>query len=298
MVQVCIAQNNSESPKYKRGVIHVRKKKVQQAAIPVAENEKFIMPMVINRPNLDIINPPCINMPWLKEDWVLKGFPNKAFSREYIIDAMHVVDCENVTLLYYINGDTTEVESQINFNEKESTVTFTYLENETEKILEFDYSLNIQSKKSNMQPPDGSYIAYDTTAVDILLFQKEKFIKYRLIWGKSNDPHSYFPGICKQEEDTVHQWISDQKDSDGFRHKLIFKSCSEIEVQYRNPKKKNRKEGFKVMEKTDGIHIELSRQRINVSDKYFNSEYTLQMKNDQLILENNIEKFTNSVYKK
>ena len=113
--------------------------------------------------------------------------------------------------------------------------------------LIFIFLLNLSplsAQKSGLnQDPESQY----RTAVD--LFQKEKFIKYRLIWGKSNDPHSYFPGICKQEEDTVHQWISDQKDSDGFRHKLIFRSCSEIEVQYRNPKKKNRKEGFKVMER-------------------------------------------------
>lgn len=231
-----------EKKKYERGVIKVRKKKAEIIIKTTLTNEKIYLPP-ISATNANIIyESPCSDMSWMREKWKMKGFPNKSFNREYVIDAMEVTDCENVTLIYYINGDTIRVKSKMNFEDtnNQRKVTFTYTENEEEKEIFFNYNLNFETKVRDFQP-DPDNLLVDTLSISIVLNSVQKYVTYALVNGTGTNNHNYFPGICKLAHDTVNQWLSDSRDEDGFKHKIIFRSCSEIEIQYRNPLKKVKK---------------------------------------------------------
>ncbi|MEN8929476.1 MAG: hypothetical protein ABF242_04335 [Flavobacteriales bacterium] len=284
---------------YQRGVIKVRKQSVEILIKTDYKSvtDKIVMP-ALNSTSANIIyESPCSNISWMRKNWKFKGFTSRAFNREYVIDAMEVEDCENVKLHYISKeGDTTTVESKMNFEEedRERKVTFTYLKEGKEEQFFFDFSLKIQTELNEfLSTPDSN--VYDTVSIAILLNSEQKYKKYSLVNEQKSSNHNFFPGICKEAHDTIQQWISDTKDAEGYRHKITFKSCREIEILYRNPLKKLRKEKIEIEQVEDENFIKLDRQRIDAPDKYFSSRYGIKFAENKLILSNKVETFTYSI---
>lgn len=279
----------------KRGSLKVRKKATAEVETISNKNANVIdfQPLIVPvTPPPIVIPKACNKYGWLNGNWSLIGFPDRTKEREAIFDEMYLINCTEVRINY---SDLPTQKMSFTINKKENKITF---KSET-RTFDFDYTLKVGLGEKWDAATNN--IIKDTAYKRLRLYNKEKEISFYLVTGRYTDEHNYFPHVCKEADEKINKWISEQTDSNGYKTRIKFNSCSQVNVKYENTLLKNRIEAIAFKYEDKKNYITLKKQKIGVPNEYFDSQYQIEFKivkeEDKLVLTNKKESLTFSIEK-